>query len=351
MTYESVPVIDIAPFSTGGQAGKRAVAEEMRRACEEIGFFTIVGHGVAEELIKETRQLALDFFTRPMTVKRQIERPPSKISRGYSWVGDRGLSYSMGDESPPDLQESFAMGPTAPAPPAIAGTPAEQAFFYPNLWPENPPRFRSAFESYYRQMEDVATRVMRIFAIALDLDEHHFDDKVDKHTSTMRAILYPALSAQPAPGQLRAGAHTDYGTVTILRGDDVPGGLQVRLLNGQWADVHPAPGSFVCNIGDLMMRWTNDRWLSNLHRVVIPPAEFSHVQRLTLVFFQNPNCDAEIRCIDPAAPAKYDPVRFGDYYLGKHMKAQHLTTNDHAEQLAVQHPQAMDANRSGQGAP
>lgn len=334
MAYQSVPVVDIGPFFSGGEEGKSAVAAELRRACEEIGFFTIVGHGVSEDLIAETRQLALDFFARPMPIKRQIERPPSKISRGYSWVGDRGLAYSLGDKTPPDLQESFGMGPVSAAPPGVVGTPAEQAFFHPNLWPADPPGFRTAFQTCYLEMGRVAAQVMRIFAIALDLDEHHFDDKVDQHTSTMRAILYPPLSAAPEPGQLRAGAHTDYGTVTILRGDDVPGGLQVRLLNGEWSDVHPVPGSFVCNIGDLMMRWTNDRWLSNLHRVVNPPPEFAHMQRLTLVYFQNPNCDAEIRCIDPTAPAKYAPVRFGDYYLSKHMKAQHLTTNDRAEELA-----------------
>jgi isopenicillin N synthase-like dioxygenase len=351
MPYESVPIIDIAPFNSGDPAAKRAVAAEMRRACEEIGFFTIVGHGVSEALIEDTRQLALEFFRRPMASKRQIERPPSKISRGYSWVGDRGLSYSLGDKAPPDLQESFAMGPIAPAPAAVAGTPAEQAFFFPNMWPGGEPRFRSTFENCYRELEKVATQVMRIFAVALDLDEHHFDDKVDQHTSTMRAILYPALAEAPSPGQLRSGAHTDYGTVTILRGDDVPGGLQVRLLDGSWVDVHPLPGSFVCNIGDLMMRWTNDRWLSNLHRVVIPPAEFAHLQRLTLVFFHNPNCDAEIRCIDQSAPAKYQPVRFGDYYLRKHMKAQHLTTNDDAERLAEKMASTAPNDRSAQGAP
>jgi isopenicillin N synthase-like dioxygenase len=334
MPYQSVPVIDIAPYTHGGEAGKRAVAAEVRRACEEIGFFTITGHGVPESLVEEARHLALEFFAHPMPVKREIERPPSKISRGYSWVGDRGLAYSLGDKSPPDLQESFAMGPISAAPADVAGTPAEQAFFYPNLWPHNPLRYRAVFEHLYREMEGIATRIMRIFAIALDLPEHHFDDKVDQHTSTMRAVLYPPLSAPPEPGQLRAGAHTDYGTVTILRGDDVPGGLQVRLLNGEWVDVHPVPGSFVCNIGDLMMRWTNDRWLSNMHRVAVPPPAHAHNHRLTLVFFHNPNCDAEIRCIDPNAPAKYEPVRFGDYYLGKHMKAQHLTTNNDAQQLA-----------------
>ena len=334
MNFTSVPVIDIAPFLSGGAAQKRAVAEQIRRACEEIGFFSISGHGVSETLVEEVRQLSFGFFARPMPAKREVERPPSKISRGYSWVGDRGLAYSMGDKTPPDLQESFGMGPLSAVPPDIAGTPAEKAFYFRNLWPAEPPRFRAAFEAYYLEMERVATEVLRIFAVALDLEEHHFDNKVDKHTSTMRAILYPPLTTTPEPGQLRAGAHTDYGTVTMLRGDDVPGGLQVQLINGEWIDVHPVPGTFVCNIGDLMRRWTNDRWTSNQHRVAVPPPEFAHNQRLTLVFFHNPNCDAEIRCIDPNAPARHEPVIFGDFYLGKHMKAQHLTTAEKAGELA-----------------
>lgn len=120
-------------------------------------------------------------------------------------------------------------------------------------------------------MEKLADQVLRVFALALDLDEHHFDGKLKNPTSAMRAILYPAQLTPPEPGQLRAGAHTDTGTLTVLRGDDVPGGLQVRIRDGSWVDVHPEPDSFVCNIGDLMMRWTNDRWLSNMHRVANPP--------------------------------------------------------------------------------
>jgi isopenicillin N synthase-like dioxygenase len=334
MAFDAVPVIDIAPFSSSDAGAKRQVADALAAACEEIGFFTIVGHGVPEALIGETRACALEFFAQDMATKRAIARPPSKISRGYSWVGDRGLAYSLGDRTPPDLQESFGMGPLHAVPRELAGTPAEAAFFMPNLWPSQPPGFRTAFERCYAELDRVGRQVMRIFAVALGLPEPFFEDKIDRHTSTMRAILYPAQSSAPEPGQLRAGSHTDYGTVTILRGDDVPGGLQVRRRDGEWMDVHPVDGSFVCNIGDLMMRWTNDRWLSNLHRVANPPGAHAHVQRLTLVFFQNPNCDAEIRCIDPDTPAKYAPVRFGEYYLAKHMKAQHLTTQDDAGRLA-----------------
>lgn len=335
MPLDHVPVIDISTFINGGPEDKRRVADEIRRACEEIGFFMISGHGVPEADFDEARRLAFEFFALPMEQKRRIERPASKISRGYTWVGDRGLAYSLGDKTAPDLQESFGMGPIDPAPPGAVGTPAEAAFFHPNSFPAQPAGFRVAFERLYRHMDQTATTVLRIFAVALDLDEHAFDGKVDHHTSTFRAILYPAQPTPPEPGQLRAGAHTDYGTLTVLRGDDTPGGLQVKLRNGDWVDVHPPRDSFVCNIGDLMMRWTNDRWLSNLHRVANPPREHADVPRMTIVFFQNPNFDAEIKVIDPTRPPKYEPLRFGDYYLGKHMKAQHLTVDEEAAQKAL----------------
>jgi isopenicillin N synthase-like dioxygenase len=222
------------------------------------------------------------------------------------------------------------MGPIDEAPPEIRGTEAERLFFMRNIWPARPANLQRAFEDYYRTMEGLSLHLLRLFAQALGLDEYFFDDKVNHHTSTMRVIHYPPQDRPPEPGQLRAGEHTDYGTLTILKGEDVPGGLQVKLRNGGWVDVHPSPDAFVCNIGDLMMRWTNDHWVSNPHRVANPPREFAHVGRLSIPFFHNVNLDAEIRCIRAFYGAeereKYPAVRFGDYYMSKHMKAQHMKT-------------------------
>jgi isopenicillin N synthase-like dioxygenase len=177
-------------------------------------------------------------------------------------------------------------------------------------------------------MEGLSLHLLRLFARALGLDEHFFDDKVRHHTSTMRVIHYPPQERAPEPGQLRAGEHTDYGTLTILKGEDVPGGLQVKVRNGGWIDVHPPADGFVCNIGDLMMRWTNDHWVSNPHRVANPPREHAHVGRLSIPFFHNIDLDAEIRCIrafyGTEEREKYPAVRFGEYYMSKHMKAQHM---------------------------
>jgi isopenicillin N synthase-like dioxygenase len=329
MTMDTVPVIDLAP-SFDGPAGRQQAAASIRAACEEIGFFTVVGHGVPAATIDALRAAALAFFALPQEEKERTPQPAERISRGYSHVGSRGLAYSLGAATPPDLQESFAMGPVDPAPPHLAGSVAERFFFMPNLWPARPAGFRPAFEAYYRAMERLSLHLLQLFARALGLDEHYFDDKVDRHTSTMRAIHYPPQPDSPAAGQLRAGVHSDYGTLTILKGDDVPGGLQVKLRNGGWIDVHPREDAFVCNIGDMMMRWTNDHWVSNLHRVVNPPPEYAHIGRLSIPFFHNINVDGEISCIRAFygrdERAKYPPVRFGEYYLSKHLKAQHMTT-------------------------
>jgi isopenicillin N synthase-like dioxygenase len=133
---------------------------------------------------------------------------------------------------------------------------------------------------------------------------------------------------------LRSGAHTDYGTLTFIRGDDTPGGLQVKHRNGDWIEVHPDPKAFVCNIGDLMARWSNDRWVSTLHRVAVPPPEAAPKDRISLVFFQIPNHDATISCIEscvaPGGTAKHQPIKCSDHYLGKLMKASHARLDANA---------------------
>jgi isopenicillin N synthase-like dioxygenase len=332
MAMDEVPVIDLAPSFSGGDAGRRHVADAIRAACEEIGFFTIVGHRVPDRTVDDLLGQAKSFFALPLAEKQKTPQPTERISRGYSYVGSRGLAYSTGVETPPDLQESFAMGPIDPAPAALRGTQAETYFFGRNVWPVGARPLRDAFETYYRAMEGLSLHILQLFARALGLDDHDFDDKVDRHTSTMRVIFYPPQQEAPVPGQLRAGEHTDYGTVTILKGEDVPGGLQVKRRNGGWIDVHPRADSFVCNIGDLMMRWTNDKWISNPHRVANPPREFAKLGRLSIPFFHNPNADATIRCIRAFYGAeereKYPPVNFGEYYLSKHLKAQHMKVED-----------------------
>ena len=154
---------------------------------------------------------------------------------------------------------------------------------------------------------------MRITALGLDLGEHFFDDKIDRHITAMRLNFYPDVNELSRAGQLRSGEHTDYGLLTILNGENVPGGLQVKTRSGTWIDVATDPDTFVVNIGDLLMRWTNDRWVSNLHRVATPPANTRGAKRLSMAFFHHPNYDALIQCVAPPDQAKYPPVLSGEY--------------------------------------
>ena len=158
-------------------------------------------------------------------------------------------------------------------------------------------------------MDALAIDLMRLFALALDLPERYFDSSVDRSISRLRVRNYPAPAETPEPGQLRAGAHSDYGSLTILKTEDRPGGLQVLGKDGAWLDVPHLPGCFVVNIGDMLARWTNDRWVSTLHRVVNPPPDrVAESRRQSVVFFQNPNYDAVVSClpscVDGANPAE-----------------------------------------------
>lgn len=324
----AVPVIDIAPFSSSDPKARQKVVDAVRRACEEIGFLTIVGHGIPQELIESVRRQAFAFFSLPADEKNKIKRPSQEISRGYNRMGDQALAYTIGKATPPDLQESFAFGRSdVPAGDPYYTTDMGRIFFASNLWPEQPKELRDTIVAYQRAVTGLAGRIMNIFALALNLDETFFDDKIDRAISLLRIVHYPPQATAPVEGQLRCGEHTDYGTLTILYGDDVPGGLQVRDREGQWIDVHPVPGSYVINIGDLMMRWTNDRWISTMHRVANPPRQYCTTSRLSLVFFHQPNYDVAVEALPTCLagkPPKYGTVTSGGHWLSKHMKARHM---------------------------
>jgi len=326
-TQNAIPVIDLSPLRRGSDAERREVARRIDAACTEIGFFLVTGHGVPQDLITAARQQAIDFFALSDEEKMKVKRPPAKISRGYNWVGDRSIAYSMGQVTPPDLQEAFAFGPDAVADLASRVDAASAQMYAPNIWPARPADFKKVMLNYYSALSEVASLVLGAMATALGAGETYFADKFDRQASVMRVIRYPAVRAPPLSGQLRAGMHTDYGIMTFVRGDDTPGGLQVKHRQGGFIDVHIPRDAFCCNIGDLMARWSNDRWVSTLHRVAVPPPDSVPTDRISLVFFQNPNPDTVIRCfrscVAPGEAEKYPPITVAEHYLGKLMKAGH----------------------------
>ena len=326
MNDTSVPIIDIGAFLAGDPAARKSIPEAVARACERIGFFTIVGHGIGPDIISGAKDAANAFFDLPTADKMRVRSSDAALSRGYRGIGNEGLAGTRANETPPDLKEVFHLGPPDFPHDAYHTAPEALPHFVDDVWPASPAGFRPAFTAYYRAAEKLAADLMRIFALALDLPESFFADKIDHHISALRIINYPEQRVAPLPGQLRAGAHSDYGTLTILLGENQPGSLEVYTRGGQWMPVQFPPDCFVINIGDLMMRWTNDRWVSTLHRVVNPSeAEAARARRLSLVFFHHPNYDAEVACIptcaDPGNPPRYPPVKAGPYRSDKYKQA------------------------------
>jgi isopenicillin N synthase-like dioxygenase len=328
---QAVPVIDISPYRGADAAGRRALAAEVDRTCRGIGFMVIAGHGVDPGLIEEVEAVSRTFFDLPLEEKMRIVRPAPDVTRGYQPLKAEVLARSRGNDAAGDLNESLMIGPVDVSDAPYYTAAAAGRHFAPNLWPERPPGLRAAYERYYRVMDRLAIDLMRLFALALGLPEPYFDSSVDRSISRLRVRNYPAPDVAPEPGQLRAGAHSDYGSLTILKTEDRPGGLQVfardRGSDGQWLDVPHRPGCFVVNIGDMLARWTNDRWVSTLHRVVNPPADrIAESRRQSVVFFQNPNYDAVVSCLpgcaDAAHPAKYPPTTSGGHLREKFLATQ-----------------------------
>jgi isopenicillin N synthase-like dioxygenase len=311
-------LIDISPYRTGNADSRRQVAEAIDTACCDIGFLVIEGHGVDATLIEDMHRVSRAYFARSFWEKMQYKMPPDRY-RGYTPYGAESLSYSLDAASPPDIKESFSIGPFAHARDEYHFGPAGARYFAPNFWPETPSELRSIWEACYREMERLATDLMRLFALGLKLDEHWFDSKIDRHITNFSVIHYPGQSdAAPQPGQLRAGAHSDYGSLTIVQTDTDIGGLEVQRRDGVWEAVPYIPGTFIVNLGDLMAEWTNDRWVSTLHRVANPPPDQAAESKTSLLFFHQPNYDAVIECI-PTCTGPDNPAKYGRTTSGEHV--------------------------------
>lgn len=312
----TVPTIDLR-----GPAG--TVAEALDAAATRVGFFQVVGHDVDPATIDAAWAAATALFDLPLADKLAVRIPPGD-AYGYAPFRAERLAASRGGDTPPDLKETFSVGPfDPPAPGVIEADPAAAFVYSPNRWPIGVAGLEHAWEAYYRDMAALARRVLALMARSLGLPATHFEPFVDRHTSALRALRYPDLGgAPPEPGQLRAGAHSDYGTLTLLRQDDAPGGLEVRGTDGAWHPVPAVPDAFVVNVGDALERWSNDRWRSTLHRVVVPPHGAGRdCTRQSLAFFHNANWDAVIECLptctDAEHPPRYPPVTAGTHLMDK----------------------------------
>ena len=312
---DAFPIIDVSPlFDPAADIGP--VARAINDAAETIGFFGVRGHGVPKAHVQALYDAAYGFFDLPLAEKQRVARPKPEQNRGYIGYGDETLARLAGNESPPDRKELFAIGPFDLPDEPYFTRPAAYPSFAPNRWPEHPATLTEALKTYWRDVERLALALSRAYARGLGLPDDFFADKINHHTSQLRIMHYPVPETPPLPGQLRAGAHTDLSMMTLLYADNTKGGLQVRRRSGEWVDAPPLQNAFAVNLGDLMMRWTNDRWVSTPHRVVNPP-DVVNSRRLSVGMFFLPNYDAEVvclpSCLAPGASPKYEPTTVTGY--------------------------------------
>ncbi len=243
----SIPTIDISPYLNG--TDKQSVANQINKACTEIGFFMIQNHGISQDLLQKVQTASKSFFDQPLSVKVESQAP---FGLGYMGVGKENVAATLEEGSlVKDCKESLNV--TLPV--------------RDNVWPKDE-QLRVICREYYNAVEDLASKLMKMFALALKQEETFFDDKVDKAFTVLRLLNYPEYEEKAIVDKEKATAsvdtrnaeHTDYGTLTILWSSDSRG-LQARSRGGEWIDVVAPPDHFIINIGDLMMNWTNDKWM------------------------------------------------------------------------------------------
>ena len=316
-----LPLIDINSFTNSDQDTKSSMAQQIAKACEQSGFLLITGHGIADDLLKRAFAVSTEFFALSQAIKQRWEPTDAKIPRGYQRFASRNLAATYGMQTPPDLREQFFLGPINDQAQNYQHIAEAERFYAANIWPDTPLQFRPLFSELYAAFEALGTRLMSIFAVALGLPENFFDDKINRHFSTLTTNLYPAIRQPVLADQQRTGAHTDFGSLTILARTPNASGLQIRNKHGEWCEVANPSHALVVNLGDMMARWTNDRWRSTIHRVVAPTTESGNSVRQSIGYFLHPNYDAEVRCLpgcfDANHVAKYPPIRAGDHMRAK----------------------------------
>jgi isopenicillin N synthase-like dioxygenase len=308
VSLSQIPIIDLDGLRAGNPAALKRIAGEIHRACTTMGFFYVINHGVPQHTIDAVAAAAKTFFAFPAETKKQVA--VDKRHRGFHALG----GATMYQATKPDHKEFFGVGLELPEndPDVLAG----QALRGPNNWPAFMPELRESLYGYYEAVALCGSDLLRAIAVSLGIDEHFFAARYTKRMQRTQMVYYPPQPPQSEADQFGVAPHTDYGCVTLLWQDNV-GGLQVReIANGTWVDAPPVPGAFVVNVGDLLARWSDDRFRSTLHRVI----NASGKERYSIATFYDPTYDAIVDPVElgaAAGEAKYAPIAAGDYILGR----------------------------------
>ncbi|KIM68908.1 hypothetical protein SCLCIDRAFT_1209126 [Scleroderma citrinum Foug A] len=321
-----IPLIDFSAFRiVSSLSEKRRIADDVVNGFKEVGFIYLTGHGVQPEMIENVYTKSAEFFKLPESIKNQVAWDDPRANRGYVKVGRERVTQSSDAaeiaalrEKAPDTKESMEIG-------------RDWDPVWKNKWPRegDVPGFKSTMLQFFLACHDLHMIVMRSIALGLDLPEDFFDDKIDQQYHNLRLLSYPPIRTKllSEEGKARAGAHSDYGTLTLLF-QDVVGGLEVENPHTKhFQPAPPIPGTVVVNAGDLLARWSNDTFRSTLHRVVAPPAQkINDTEGITpirqsIAFFCNPNFDAVIEslptCVGVSNPSKHPPITTEQYIVGR----------------------------------
>jgi isopenicillin N synthase-like dioxygenase len=301
-----LPVIDLAPSFSGDASERDRVADEIGKACRDTGFFYIANHGIDPALVKRAFAEANRFFDQPEALKLPLHKRAD--SNGYEPLEAQRLD----NESPGDLKESFNF--------TTGGVPGSPGF-RDSQWPDDLPGFRDGLEAYNSAMRGLGLHVSQLVSLSLGMKLNHFDHTFDPQKSPLRILRYPPHPEETQFNQLGAGAHTDWGWMTLLAQDPL-GGLEVETASGDWVRVDPIPETFVVNLGDLLARWTNGRYHSSLHRVI---NNRSGQNRHSIVLFFNQAHETQVECLPsclkPGETPKFPPCTAGEHTMQRYRES------------------------------
>ena len=300
---KTIPVVDFSGSD---------VPRQIQQACRDTGFFYVANHGIPQSLIERQFDEARRFFALPLERKLALHMKNSPSTAGYEPMGTQQLDSqdATQEKAPPDLKEGFFYGmELAPEHPwaqkKIRG-------FGHNQWPDLP-GFREQLLAYQAALRGLGDRILAMLALSLELPADFFVQFYDMPNTTLGLLRYKPHPTDARPNQLGAGAHTDWGAITLLAQDEL-GGLEVCNVEGDWIRAAPIPGTFVVNLGDLMQRWTNGVYRSNMHRVRNNSATR---ERYSMPFFYGPRPDSRIEClptcVDDEHPAQYPPCTAAEH--------------------------------------
>ncbi len=305
-----IPVIDVGPWFAGAPGALAVVADAVRHACEDIGFFYIKNHGVPEGLIAATFEQSRRVHAMPSAAKRALALDANNI--GYLELNASTQAHStVHKATKPNQNESFFISHDRPGdhPDRAAGKPLRGG----NQWPVGLHGFREGVMAYFNALNALGHRLLPAFAVALRLEEDYFGPLFDdENHASVRILHYPPTKIDD--NDFGAGPHTDNSFMTILARMEVPG-LAVRLPDGTWISPPLIPGTFLVNIGNILKRMSNDRFHSTPHGVIVEGDQ----DRYSLAYFHSPNPYRMIEvvpsCTDADDPPHYEPALYADLIM------------------------------------